>query len=331
MRPFNLLDATPQQVLSFARQQTHVLNARVYSIIYPEMDYASLVPVNTALPEWADGIDTMIMDKVGEAKFVSGSAKDVPLADTNMDMVSLKFAMYALGYQYNLEELGKAAFVNLPLVNRRAEAARFGSEQFAWQIATLGKSDKGWKGLLNHGSITPTSLPADGTGGVTHWVGNDGVGLKTPAQIVRDVNLMLIGNPDSPVRMVKDTLLLPNRAYDHIVNTPYGVTSPNLSIMQYIRQNNEYTNRTGQPLTIRSMWELRNAATAVTVGGGRMVAYRNSPDVLEMHVPMPFRFLPVWQDGPMNFVVPGISRVGPVDIMRADGVSYGDAVTPVPA
>lgn len=328
---FNILDANPQQVLSFARQQSHVLNARVYEIQYPEMDVASLLPINTSIPEWADGMDTMVLDKVGDAKFVTGSAKDVPLADTNMDMVSIKYAMYALGYQYNLEELGKAAFVGMPLVQRRAEAARFGAMSFAWQIATLGKTEKNWKGLFNHAAITPTALPADGTGGVRHWVDNAGVGLKTAAQIVRDVNLLLIGSPDSPVRMLKDTLRLPPRAFDYIANTPYGVTSPNLSILQYIRQNNEYTNRTGLPLNIFSTWELRNAATTETVGGGRAVAYQNNETVLSMHLPMPFRFLPLYQDGPMNFVVPGISRVGPVDIMLPMGVAYGDAVTPVPA
>lgn len=129
--PFtNILDADPGLVLSFARQQSHVLNARVYEIEYPEMDYAALVPVNTEYPEWAGGVDTLVGDIVGKAEWQSGYTKDIPLADAKLGMVSVNFDMYAVGYQWNIEELGKASFMGFPLTNRRAEAARRASEEF---------------------------------------------------------------------------------------------------------------------------------------------------------------------------------------------------------
>lgn len=324
----NMNDAA--QVFSFARQQSSVLNARVYEIEYPEMDVASLISVDTSLPEWASGIDTLIGDHTGQAEWQSGYAKDIPLADTNLNMVSLSFDMYAIGYQWNVEELGKAQFQGFPLTARRAEAARRGSQEFLWRNTLVGSTIKGWTGLINSSYVTPTALPADGTGGTTAWVNNAGVGQKTPEQIVRDVNILLLGQA-GPGRVVKDTLLLPDAALDYIVATPFGVTSPNMSIMQYIMANNEWTRQTGRPLTIKSLWELRNAATVGIAGGGRAVAYRNDADMLKLWVPMPYRFLPVYQDGPLNFTVPGIARTGPVDILRPNAISYGDAVTPVPA
>jgi len=48
--------------------------------------------------------------------------------------------------------------------------------------------------------------------------------------------------------------------------------------------------------------------------------------VLKMHIPMPFRFLPAWQTGPMKFDVPGIFRVGGVDIRRPKAVRYLDGI-----
>ena len=57
-----------------------------------------------------------------------------------------------------------------------------------------------------------------------------------------------------------------------------------------------------------------------------MVAYRRSPEVLKMHVPMPFRFLPAWQVGPILFEVPGIFRLGGVDIRRPKSVRYLDGI-----
>jgi hypothetical protein len=317
------------QVFSFARQQSHVLNARVYEIEYPEMDIGSLITVDTSLPEWASGIDTLIGDKTGKAEWQSGAAKDIPLADTNLALVELKFDMYALGYQWNIEELGKAQYQGYPLTERRAAAARQGSQEFLWFNFLTGSTAKGWTGIINSSVITPVVLSI-GTDTTTAWVSNAGVGNKTPAQIVSDVNVLLLGTP-GPSRIVKDTLLLPDAALDYIVATPYGVTSPNMSIMQYIMANNEWTRRTGKPLKIQSLDALKTAATVGIAGGGRAVAYRNSDDNLKLWVPMPFQFLPVYQDGPLNFVVPGIARTGPVDIFRPNAISYGDAVTPVPA
>lgn len=334
MSQFNVLDA-PELTFSFARQQSHVLNSRVYEIEYPEMDYAALLPVNTNLPEWASGQDTLVFDKVGKAEWQSGYAKDIPLADVTLDMVSNTFAMYSVGYQWNVEELGKAAFQNFPLTTRRAEAARFASEVFVWETALIGASLKGWTGLINSSYVTPDALPNDGTGSARNWVSNAGVGLKTPEQIVRDVNNLIMGSPAATssilTSLLADTILLPTLAYQYIATTPYGVTSPNMTILQYIEQNNVYTGRTRRPLTIRELPVLATAATTGIIGGGRIVAYRNSADVLELPMPMPYRFLPVYQDGPLNYTVPGIGRIGAVDVKKPNAIRYGDGVTAVPA
>jgi hypothetical protein len=46
-------------------------------------------------------------------------------------------------------------------------------------------------------------------------------------------------------------------------------------------------------------------------------------------MPMPHHFLPVWQDGPMDFLVPGIFRLGGIEIRRAAVFRYADGVTAV--
>jgi hypothetical protein len=45
-----------------------------------------------------------------------------------------------------------------------------------------------------------------------------------------------------------------------------------------------------------------------------------------MHLPMPFRFLSAWQTGPIKFDVPGIFRVGGVDVRRAKSMRYLDGI-----
>ncbi|WP_352751950.1 major capsid family protein [Mesorhizobium sp. M0204] len=57
-----------------------------------------------------------------------------------------------------------------------------------------------------------------------------------------------------------------------------------------------------------------------------MVAYRRSPEVLKFHMPMPFQFLPAWQTKPIKFDVPGIFRLGGVDISRPKSIRYLDRI-----
>jgi hypothetical protein len=47
-----------------------------------------------------------------------------------------------------------------------------------------------------------------------------------------------------------------------------------------------------------------------------MVVYRRDPQVLKLHLPMPHWFLPVFQTGPMTLDIPGIFRVGSVEVRR---------------
>jgi hypothetical protein len=40
------------------------------------------------------------------------------------------------------------------------------------------------------------------------------------------------------------------------------------------------------------------------------------------------RFLPIWQTGPMVYDIPGIFRLGGVEIRRPAAVRYLDGITP---
>jgi len=328
-------DASLGVDLNFVRNQSHVLNTRAYEVEYPEMDFAALVPVNTSYPEWADGVDSFITDKVGAAKWQSGYAKDIPLADVTIEMISSKMAMYAVGYRWNVEELGKAQFQNFPLTARRAESARFSSEVFLWETALFGAGHPGWSGLLNSAYATILASASTGTAApTTSFVNAAGLLNKAPGDVISELNALITGpatNTGVLMSILADTMLFPEAVLRAMENTPYGESAPNKSVLQYFRENNTYTLRTGLPLTIRELPLLARAATTVINGGGRIVAYRNTPDMLELPMPMPYRFLPVHQDGPLNYIIPGIGRVGQLQVFRTNMLRYLDGVSPVPA
>lgn len=313
-----------QQALAFVQNQAMVINRQVYETKYPSYDFARFVSVDTSSPEWSEGVLTYISDQTGAAKWQSGYAKDVPLADVNMSSTQHVFHMAAIGYQFNIEEIGKAQFQGIPLQNRRALAARKAYEQFMWRLTWGGSPDnieKNIPGLLNAPGVAGGLFPADGTGGSVLWTS------KTPAQIVRDINSLLSGIWTNTLEIeLADTLVMPSELYQYIAQTPYSDNTME-TILSFIQRSNVYTIETGRPLNISAT----RAARSVGAGGtGRVLAYVNDPTVVKLHLPMPFRFLPVYQDGPLNFAVPGIFRTGGIEVLAPAAMRYGDgAIGPV--
>lgn len=318
-----------QQALAFVTGQAYQINQRVYETRYPDYDFGRLIYVDTSAPEWSPGIMTYTSDVSGAANWQSGYAKDVPLADVSQDMQTKSFHLAAIGYQWNLEEVNTTmAFPGANLPDRRARAARLAYMKFMYDLTIQGSPEKGLGGLINYNGVTTTTAPNDGTGGATLWVDQNGVGQKTPAQIIRDINIGLMGvYRDTNDIELADTLLLPHEALTYIAQTPYSATTME-TILDFVARNNIYTRTTGRELTIRALSALSAQASGNT---GRMVAYKNDPEYVKLHLPMPHRFLPVYQDGPLNFAVPGIFRTGGVELLTTKGMRYVDGISEPPA
>ncbi len=321
MRPF-ILDS--QEALSFLTQQVSIIEPEVYKIQYPDIQYSQLIPVDASGNEWAKSVTFFSMDKVGGAQWFNHLASNMPIADINKTKFETGIEMAAIGYRYTLEEIGQAAMVpNTNLTSDRADAARFAYEQFVDHVAFLGDTGKGWKGLLNNTDVTRVDAAATGTSSSKYWAD------KTGDQMMTDINDALTGiyTGSNTVEMA-DTVLLPPAALILLSNTRLANTTENA--LSYLMKYNVYTLMTGNALTVRSVLGLESAGTSAGAGKGRMVVYKKDPRVLKMHVPMPHRFLPIWQTGPMVFDIPGIFRLGGVEIRRPSAVRYVDQVTPAP-
>lgn len=80
MSRFKLLDA--QAALGFVVSQTTYIERQVNEIVYPDIQYPQLIPVDTSAPEWIKTVTFYSADKVGKADWVNGNADDLPLAST---------------------------------------------------------------------------------------------------------------------------------------------------------------------------------------------------------------------------------------------------------
>lgn len=319
-----------QQALAFVAGQAHRINQQVYETRYPDWDFARLIYVDTTGPEWGPGVITYTSDVSGVANWQAAAAKDIPLSDVSQERTVRNFHLAAIGYQFNLEEVNTImGFPGASLPDRRAKAARLAYMKFMYDLTLKGSAAKGLKGIINYTGVTATDAPNDGTSSARVWIDANGVGQKTPAQIVRDINLGLQGvYLTTGMIELADTLLLPIEAYNYIASTPYSATTME-TILSFIQRTNIYTMQTGQPLTIRAVADLSKGDAAGTKG--RMVAYKNNAEYVRLHLPMAHRFLPVYQDGPLNFVIPGIFRTGGVEILTTAAVRYIDQISTPPA
>lgn len=312
----NLYDA--QSALNFLVAQRAIIEPTVYRTRYPELNYAELVPVDTSANEWAKSITFFSQDQVGKAQWFSGLAQDVPNADVTRDKGEQVIEMVAIGYQYTLEELGMARLIpGTNLTADRAAAARRAYEEFCYQVALYGDATKGWEGLFNSSKITTGNAAADGQGGSSYFA------AKTPDQILRDVNAVLSGQGSSTVYTdLANTLVFPDDVLTEIGTRRIDQVNQT-TILQWLRENNAYTMRTGQQLTIRGQRGLENAGAG---GTGRMMAYRRAPDAVKMHIPMPHRFLEVFRQGPILYSVPGIFRLGGTEFRLPKSARYLDGI-----
>jgi hypothetical protein len=299
-----------QAALGFVVSQTAHIEAGVYRMKYADIQYPALIPVDTSAHPFAKTVTFYSMDKRGAADWLNGNADDIPMADFELDSYESAIYTAGIGYGYGWEEINHAQMLGIGLPNEKAMAARRAYEEMVDRIALLGDTSKNMEGLFDHSAVTANSAV---TG---DW------GTATADEILGDVNAAL-SNVTSATNYISmaDTLVLPYAKLEIIASKRLGDTA--MTVLEFLRQNNVYTAMTGAPLTIRAARGLDEAGTSATA---RMVAYRRSPEVLKMHIPMPHRFLPVWQSGPLRWDIPGVFRLGGLDIRLPSEVNYVDGI-----
>lgn len=309
-----------QQALGFLVSQVSHIEPQVIRVLYPDIQYPSLIPIDTSANEWAKSITFYSLDKLGQAQWFHHTATDMAIADVQRSKFEQQVEMAGIGYRYTLEELGQAMMIpGTNLTAERAEAARRAYEEFMETVMLRGDTSRGWTGLFNDPNVTVIVNPPTGTAGSAAWAD------KTPDDIISDINDVLSGQYQATLTIeLSDTLLLPITEFARLAGTPRASGS-DMSILDWVQKYNVYTAQTNQPLTIRGVRGLENAGSGGDMG--RAIAYRRDMQILKGHVPMAHRFLPVWQTGPITFDIPGIFRTGGVEVRRPGGMRYIDGVS----
>ena len=305
-----------QAALGFLLSQVTSIESEVYAIRYADIQYPRLVPVDTSAYPWAKTVTYFTYDHVGQADWMNGDASDMPFAELARSKFETTVESAKIGYRYSLEEVNQAMMIpGMNLNADKAAAAKRAADELVERVVISGDSRKGFLGLINQTVVPQVAVP-NGAAGSPLWA------QKTPAEILADVNNALVGAWSASNQVeLHDTVLLPVAQFGTVAATPRSATS-DTTIITYLQQNNVYTSTTGQPLTIRTLRQLAGAGAG---GTNRMVTYRRDPQVLKFHMPMPHQFFPP-QQRMLEFIIPGMMRLGGLDVRLPRGISYNDGI-----
>lgn len=276
--------------MMFMARELEQMEARTFDVLYQDLLYKQLFPVDTSINPGARTISYKVYDKRGQARWINSHAKDLPRADVDGRDVTTKQHMSGLSYGYSLQEIMAARFAGIPLEQAKANAVRRAFEDQMNETAFVGNADLGLVGFFTTGNGIPRTTVPNGASTDPEW------DTKTPDEILADIALGFT-KPivDSKQKELPTELWLPTSQYLDLKSR--RLTETGETLFSYVVRKSGWISG---PDKIISVPDLAGAGTAgVDVA---VVASRN-PDKLEQKISQDVTFYPVQQQG-LEWVVP---------------------------
>lgn len=311
----NMQDAA---TLGFLQRNFERIDTEINRNVYPEITYPQLVPVDSSGDPWTQVVRYFSHAEYGAANWINGNADDIPLAGITRTSATTQVHLAAIGYGWGLEEINIAQRMGVDLNGEDAAAARLAAEQMTQAVAMVGDPTKGFTGIFNAAGVPTSTAQYD-------WTDFANV---TNAQVISEFNALLMFIPNQTNQSTQaNTVILPLSDWNALAQRTIAVGAGGSievvggNLLQWLMSNNIYTATTGQQIFIRADKALETAGAG---GTKRKVVYRRDPQVLKMYIPMPHQFLGVFQPGPLRYEVPGIMRLGGVNVRRPQEMHYMD-------
>jgi hypothetical protein len=294
--------------IGFLISQLAYTEAQVFSVMREPLQFRQMIPVSTAAGEGAEVIRYETTDNVGRGKRISASGKDIPMANVLDGDATMPIVLGGIGYEYNTEELRKAAFLRRPLPTRRLNAAMDAYERHLNDVALNGEDNL--PGFINSPQIASGNAPNGA------WTAADA------AKILADLNfgIMKIWDATAKTDVVTD-IALPNDEYALIATTPMNGYQDK-TILEWLLERNIARIERNQTINITAVSSLKTAGSG---GTSRAVFYVKRDDRLVMHLPMPLRFLAP-QPVALSMQVPGEYKYSGVEWYYPQSAYYMDGI-----
>ena len=301
--------------LGFLQSQTRYIKDRIYNLRYPEVDFAALAPVTiypTGPSQFMSGIEHYTADMIGQMIQISPNTTTLPLTDVTHQEHQVQVSTWAGAIGYNWFEMNQAMFAgDTTLLQRKEASLRRTHDQTHWDLMLNGRSDLGWNGLINSSNVTAVDA-------TKMWTASD----ITAAEILKDFNDGIEGvYVNTNTVDMADTVYLPVGIMSALSSN--FINGTDRSVMSKLMEENVYTLRSKKPLMVRELRGLENAAAG---NAARAIFLRKDIDVLEYHMVMPLMMGELYRVGPYNWIIPGTTRTGGLEIKLPSSMRYLDLI-----
>lgn len=288
--------AAAEKQLEYGRRQS-------YDILYPQLKWASFIPVDTSVPAGAETIAYEQWDETGEAVVIANGADDLPLADTAKEKFTNRTATIGASYRITMEDIERAAMSGSSIQSRRQRAALNSVARKLDTIAALGETLSGLKGFCNHDQVPV--IAATGT-----WTG------LTATQLVAELHRMedKVWSDTKEIHE-PDTLVLPTAQFQ-LINRTYMSTDNDMTVAKRFLANASH---------IKNIQSWSKLATAGVSNVARAVCYKKDPECVQIALPVPVRELPP-QAKNLAMLVPMFAKIGGVEWYYPKSACYMDGL-----
>src|SRR6185503_7993109 len=89
--------------IGFYISQFTNLESKVYEVLYADIIFDQLVPVDTSDPEWIDSVSYLSFDGATMGKFIAANGRDLPQVDIDANLSNIPVGYAGNSYGYYLE------------------------------------------------------------------------------------------------------------------------------------------------------------------------------------------------------------------------------------
>lgn len=212
-------------------------------------------------------------------------------------------------------------------LGRPVDTQKYAGMQLKWNMDAdaqvyVGDIDLNQVGLFNNDAGIVHNAVANGAGGSPLWT------QKTPDEILNDVNQLISTTwAAAGWAVIPNQLRLPPDQYNYILSQKVS-NAGNVSILQFLRENNLVRASTGGDLNIQPVKWLVGAGTGGTIGTqngfNRMVAYND--DINYVRFPMTLLNRTPIENRGLYQITTYWCRFGVVEFVYPETLSYADGI-----
>jgi hypothetical protein len=263
-----------QDLLEAARQD--VINTTDF--IPNSLANEQYIRIVNEIPLGAKAYEFSTYTQFGQAAVIATQTTGVPTTNRTVSTRLVKIFPIRLGFIVTDDDIETGDALGTNIVSENMLDVRQGLEQKLDIVSYSGEIGTTLVGLANVPNVTRIDFPADGTGSSVAW------STKTPAQILRDLNLIALQVPtQTALTKSVNRLCLPASKLLTLQSTPYNTTAGNGdSILTVFLRNQQLV---GNQQGITEVIGHPVLETLGTGGVGLIFVYNTNSPNNRLHIP----------------------------------------------